>query len=129
MDTALAAYCSYRDADAGLAWLTAVGFTVVARQDGDDGRLVHAEARWGEAVLMIGTADSGYVTPPLVGTSTGSGCYLVVDDVDAVFDRAVLAGGTPVFPPEDAGWGARRARVLDLEGHEWSFGTYRPGGA
>ena len=24
-------------------------------------------------------------------------------------------------------WGSRRARVLDPQGHEWSFGSYEPG--
>ena len=29
--------------------------------------------------------------------------------------------------PEDTEWGTRRARLLDPEGQEWSFGTYAPG--
>jgi uncharacterized glyoxalase superfamily protein PhnB len=32
-----------------------------------------------------------------------------------------------VFPPEDTEWGTRRARLLDPEGGEWSFGSYAPG--
>jgi hypothetical protein len=38
------------------------------------------------------------------------------------------AGARVVYPPEDAEWGTHRYRVLDPEGYEWSFGTYRPGG-
>jgi hypothetical protein len=34
----LHAYLSYRDAPSALGWLQAVGFDVVARQDGDEGR-------------------------------------------------------------------------------------------
>jgi uncharacterized glyoxalase superfamily protein PhnB len=48
--------------------------------------------------------------------------------VDDHFERAVATGATVVFPPEDTEWGTRRYRVLDPEGNEWSFGSYRPGG-
>jgi uncharacterized glyoxalase superfamily protein PhnB len=61
--------------------------------------------------------------------SVGQGVYLVVDDVEATFARALDAGATVVFEPEDTEWGTRRARVLDPEGYEWSLGSYRPGAA
>lgn len=127
---ALAAYLSYRDAAAALAWLTAVGFDVVTRQDAADGTVVHAEVRLGDAVAMVAAADAAYVTPPLLGRSTGDGLYLWLPDaadVDDFHARALAAGATEVFAPEDTEWGTRRARVLDPEGKEWSAGTYRPG--
>jgi uncharacterized glyoxalase superfamily protein PhnB len=126
MTTELFAYLSYRDADRGLAWLSAVGFEVVTRQDDGDA-VAHAEVRLGSVVLMVASDLAGYETPPLRGPSTGGGLYLFVDDVDPIYERAIAAGATPVIPPESTEWGSRRARVLDPEGHEWSFGTYRPG--
>lgn len=130
-EAALHAYLSYRDAPAALTWLECVGFEVVARQDVDD-LVAHAEVRLGNAVVMVASADAHYVRPPLVGRSTGDGLYLWMEDaaaVDAWHRRAVAAGGQDIFPPEDTEWGTRRARVLDLEGKEWSAGTYRPGSA
>ncbi|GAA1654685.1 VOC family protein [Georgenia ruanii] len=124
------AYISYRDAPSALQWLQAIGFRVVTRNDGEDGRVLHAEVRRGDAALMIATADADYVTPPLIGESVGSGVYLCLRDpadVDAWHQRALAAGATPVIAPENTAWGTRRARVLDPEGHEWSAGTYRPG--
>jgi uncharacterized glyoxalase superfamily protein PhnB len=126
----LHAYLSYRDADAALAWLEAVGFEVVLRQPDADGGLAHAEVRRGDVALMLASADADYVTPPLLGRSTGDGLYLWMPEpttVDDFHERAVAAGGRSVFPPEDTEWGTRRARVLDPEGKEWSVGTYRPG--
>ncbi|HEX9226919.1 MAG TPA: hypothetical protein VF885_09765 [Arthrobacter sp.] len=41
--------------------------------------------------------------------------------------KALSGGGRAVIPPENTGWGTRRARVLDPEGQEWSAGTYEPG--
>jgi uncharacterized glyoxalase superfamily protein PhnB len=127
MASKLAPYLSYADAPAAIAWLEAIGFMVVVRQDGPDGRVLHSELRLDEAVVMLGSDDSNYVVAPLVGTSTGAGLYLVSDDVDRLYAAAILAGGAPVFPPEDTEWGARRARVLDPGGREWSFGSYEPG--
>ena len=123
----LHAYLSYADAPAALRWLEALGFEVVRRQDGEGGAVLHSEVRLGDVVLMVASNDAAYVRPPLVGRSTGQGLYLLVDDVDQLHARAVDAGGRTVFPPEDTEWGTRRARVLDPEGGEWSFGTYAPG--
>ena len=127
MASRLAPYLSYADAPAAIAWLEAIGFVVVVRQDAPDGRVTHSELRMDEAVVMLASDDSPYVVAPLVGTSTGAGLYIVTDDVDRRFADAIRAGGAAVFPPEDTEWGARRARVLDPGGREWSFGTYQPG--
>ncbi len=130
MGTRLAAYLSYRDAPAALDWLLALGFDVVRRTDADDGRVVHAEVRRDDVVLMVASDDADYQRPPLVGRSTGAGLYLVLDDratVDDLHRCGVEAGGRSVLGPEDTEWGARRARLLDPEGREWSFGTYAPG--
>jgi uncharacterized glyoxalase superfamily protein PhnB len=127
MEARLYAYLSYADAPAALDWLQEVGFDVVRRQDGANGTVVHAEARMGEAVVMLASSDAGYQRPPLVGQSTGQGLYLLVDDVDAFHRRAVAAGGISVIEPEDTPWGSRRSRVLDPQGQEWSAGTYQPG--
>jgi uncharacterized glyoxalase superfamily protein PhnB len=124
----LFAYLSYRDADAAIAWLEALGFETTTREAGDDGGVVHAELRLGDAVVMIAPADERYEIPKLIGRSTGQGLYLLVDDVSALHSAALGAGGQSVFALERTEWGTERARVLDLEGYEWSFGTHEPGG-
>ena len=129
MNPRLYAYLSYADAPGALRWFSDLGFTIVSRQDGAAGQVVHSEVRLGEVVLMISSNDAAYSRAPLIGRSTGRGLYLFVDDVDAYFDRALAAGATSVFKPEATEWGTRRARVLDPEGNEWSLGTYEPGGA
>jgi uncharacterized glyoxalase superfamily protein PhnB len=128
MSARLFGYLSYRDAPRALTWLSALGFETVRRQDDADGRVAHAETRLGDVVLMVSSFDADYETPRLVGRSTGRGLYLLVDNVDALYASAIDAGGESVFAPEDTEWGSRRARVLDPEGGEWSFGTYEPGG-
>jgi uncharacterized glyoxalase superfamily protein PhnB len=129
MNPRLYAYLSYADVPGALRWFSDLGFTIVSRQDGEAGQVVHSEVRLGDVVLMISSNDAAYSISPLVGRSTGRGLYLFVDDVDAYFDRALTAGAMSVFAPEATEWGTRRARVLDPEGNEWSFGTYEPGSA
>ncbi|MFE5911587.1 VOC family protein [Streptomyces wedmorensis] len=129
-EPSLYAYLSYIDPAAALDWLVAVGFEITTRQDGPDGIVTHAEARWGDIAVMIAAADAAYVIAPLRGVSSGSGLYLHLPepaDVDAWYGRAVHAGARRVIEPEDTAWGSRRARVLDPQGREWSAGTYRPG--
>ena len=127
MNTRLFAYLSYRDAPAAIDWLMACGFDTVRRIDGTDGSVVHAEMRLGEAVVIVSSNDIDYDHAVLVGQPSGHGIYLMVPDVDAVYARAVAAGATPVIEPEETEWTTRRARVLDPEGIEWSFGGYEPG--
>jgi uncharacterized glyoxalase superfamily protein PhnB len=118
-------YLSYRDAAAALTFMSrAFGATVTTRWD-EDGVVQHAEVMLGDGVLMIGTAD--HPATAVRDRSVGQGLYLVVDDVEGAFARAVDAGATVVFEPEDTEWGTRRARVLDAEGYEWSVGSYHPG--
>ena len=44
-----------------------------------------------------------------------------VDDVDAMYARAVAAGFTPEAAPRDAPWGERFFHLRDPDGHELSF--------
>lgn len=111
-------YLSYRDPRAAIAFLqTAFGLQPLFVVDGEDGGVVHAEMRFGNGVLMIGTDERQKGSP---------GLYLVVDDVDGHYQTAEAAGATIVYPPQDTEFGTRRYRARDPEGHEWSFGSYRP---
>lgn len=44
-----------------------------------------------------------------------------VDDVDAMYRRALAAGFTPETSPADASWGERYFHLRDPSGHELSF--------
>ena len=44
-----------------------------------------------------------------------------VDDVDAMYRRALAAGFTPSTSPRDAEWGERYFHLTDTDGHELSF--------
>ena len=52
--------------------------------------------------------------------------YVVVDEVDPLFERARDAGAEVVLEPTDQDYGSRDFTVRDPEGNLWSFGTYAP---
>ena len=113
---------SFRDADAMIAWLSAIGFAEHATYRDEQNQVVHAEWLWpGGGGIMFGADTNGTVHN--VG---GSAAYLVSDDPDAVFDRAVAAGATVLRQMADQDYGGRSGSVEDPEGNHWSFGSYQP---
>ncbi|MEL6259163.1 MAG: VOC family protein [Pseudomonadota bacterium] len=119
-------YFSYDDARSAMAFLEAAfGFETLAAYDGEDGKIMHGEMKRGDACLMLGTRATDAPSPP---APAPLGVYLAVDDVDALFARAIAAGAQEIWAPHDTEFGTRRARVKDPEGFEWSLGAYVPGG-
>lgn len=111
-------YLSYRDGHAAIAFLTeAFGLGLVQMAKAEDGSVLHAELAHGNGVIMMGTAELPKGSP---------GIYLVVPDVAAHYENATQAGAEIVYPPEKTEWGTERYRAKDVEGHEWTFGTYQP---
>jgi len=106
----------------------AFGFeeTAVYGDPGGTGNPVqHAQLSWplGGGVMLGSDRDTPDDKWPLrAGTF---GCYVVCDEPDALFKRAVDAGATVVQDLNDADYGSRGFTVKDPEGNLWSFGTYR----
>jgi uncharacterized glyoxalase superfamily protein PhnB len=116
----------YRDARVAIEWLErAFGFEPVNVYDGPDGSVVHAELRYGQGMIMIGSSEHG--EDGGFGDHTGQGwAYVVVDNADAHHDQARTAGAEIVRELEDQEYGSRDYSARDPEGNLWSFGTYRP---
>ncbi|MDG3007491.1 VOC family protein [Paludisphaera mucosa] len=93
---------------------------------GPDGQMVvgHAELKIGDSMVMLGMAcpEQGSVAPGGGGASVS--IHLYVPDVDAVFARAIEAGGTAAMPPTDMPWGDRFGKLVDPFGHHWSVATH-----
>ena len=116
-----------RGAAAAIAfYVKAFGAKELSRMPGPDGKLMHAELKIGDRILMLGdeSPEMGSPSPQTLG---GSAVALMhyVKDVDAVFARAVAAGAKPLFPPADMFWGDRYGQVVDPFGHRWSIATHK----
>jgi PhnB protein len=88
-------------------------------------KLGHAEIRIGDSVVMLADEfpDMGYLGPKSRGGATSS-LMIYVEDMDAVFARAVAEGATAERPPEDQFWGDRMGSLIDPFGHRWSIATH-----
>jgi uncharacterized glyoxalase superfamily protein PhnB len=99
--------------------------------EGPDGTIGHAELTLGGGMIMLGSGKDdeyarGFKGPDELGGIETRAVYIVVADVDAVYARAVAAGGRIVRPLQDTPYGSREFGVKDPEGHTWSVGTYDP---
>jgi uncharacterized glyoxalase superfamily protein PhnB len=116
---------SYDDAQAAIDFLVeAFGATRHAVYSGDDGTIQHAELRFGNGIVMLGSS-SGEM-PATRGRS--GGVYIVVADPDEHCARAREAGAEIVRELHDTEYGSRTYAAKDLEGNSWYFGTYQPFG-
>src|SRR5262245_38208828 len=89
-----------------------------------DEPLVHAEVRVGSGVVMLSDVDRVGESPfAMAGPVV---VYVVVDDPDALHDRAAAAGVEIVRGLTDQDYGSREFAARDPHGNVWSFGTYRP---
>jgi PhnB protein len=104
----------------------AFGARETERMPGPGGKLMHAEFRIGDSVVMLSDEVPGMTTkaPTSLGGATGS-LFLYVPDVDAAFKRAVEAGCTGLMPPTDMFWGDRFGKLRDPFGNEWGMATHK----
>lgn len=92
---------------------------------GPDGKIGHAEIQIGDSVIMIADEypEIGFLAPPSVG-GTPVTLLVYVEDVDAVFDKAIEAGATVVDPLKDHFYGDRSGQFDDPFGHRWNVASH-----
>jgi PhnB protein len=74
--------------------------------------IMHAKVQIGDSVIELGEAR--YPTQPLP-----TAIYLYVDDVDAIYEQALEAGGISMLAPTDQAYGDRSAWVKDPFDNVW----------
>jgi PhnB protein len=101
------------------------GATELMRFDGPNGTLAHAEIKIGNSPLMISDEwpDMGFRGPKSIGGSP-VGIMIYVEDADAMFAKAVAAGGTVTKPLQDQFYGDRSGSITDPWGHMWTIATH-----
>ena len=111
------------NAAAAIDWYKrALGAEELARSVGPDGKIMHAELKIGGSRLMVNDDVMGGKGPKAYGGSPAS-LWLYLDDCDALFNRAVAAGGKVAMPLADMFWGDRFGAINDPFGYRWSFAT------
>lgn len=123
----------YKDCEKAIKWLCdAFGFEKHLTVPSDAGTILHAQLVCGDSMIMLGSAherdEIGRLNSSpleLKGQNTAT-IYMIVDDADAHYKKALGKGAEIVFDVKDEDYGRRGYTCKDLEGHLWGFGTYNP---
>ena len=102
----------------------AFGATELVRLADPRGKVMHAEIRIGNATLMLADEfpEMGYRSPESLGGSPVL-LLLYVEDVDAIFAKAIAGGATETMAVADQFDGDRRGTLTDPFGHVWLLAT------
>lgn len=96
------------------------------RAIGPDGKVMHAEIRVGNSIVMLNDAMGGGKSARTLGGSP-VGLFVYVEDCDALYHRAVEAGAQvppgPMGALADQFWGDRCGTVVDPYGYMWTIAT------
>jgi len=120
-------YLIVRGGAAAIDYYTeAFGAKELFRFPAPDGKIGHAEIKIGDSPIMLADEypDMGYNGPQSVGGSPVS-LMIYVDDVDAVFSRAIESGGTVKEAVQDKFYGDRMGTLVDPFGHIWHVATHK----
>jgi len=120
-------YMTVRDAARAIEFYKqAFGAIEKGVMKGPGDKIVHAELRIGDSILMLGDEfpEMGALSPQSTG-GAGMGLHIYTEDVDTAFDRAVKAGASVEMPVTDMFWGDRYGKLADPFGHKWSIGTHK----
>ena len=113
----------------GIDWYKkALGAQAVTRAEGPDGKIMHAELRIGDSLIMMNDAMGGGKGAKAMGGSPAS-LWVYVEDCDALFNRAVDAGAQvapgPMGQLADQFWGDRSGTFTDPQGYRWTIATHK----
>ena len=89
------------------------------------GGVAHAELEFGNSVVMMGDECPSMEakSPQSIGGSPVM-IHIYVEDVDAVFKRAIAEGAKVLQPVDDKFYGDRSGSVTDPFGHLWGIATH-----
>jgi len=119
-------YLCVDGADAAIDFYrTVLGATERLRMPGPNGRIGHCELELGDSVIMLSDEhpEMGVAGPRTIG-GTPVTISVYVEDVDAVYQRAVEAGATSLRPLENQFYGDRSAQFEDPFGHRWNIASH-----
>jgi uncharacterized glyoxalase superfamily protein PhnB len=124
---ALVPYLVVSDASKLLDFLRdAFGAAEIMRVPRPGGGVQHAEVAIGDARVELADGTAEY-------PSRAGALHVYVPDADAVYARALAAGGESLYAPVDQPYGDREAGIRDPGGNAWFIATrlgaaYRPEG-
>ena len=94
------------------------GAELQARLTRTDETVMHAELRIGDSMIMVGGVNDEF-------SGFNGALYVYVPDCDAIYTKALAAGGTSLMEPTTMTHaGQRYGGVLDPTGNQWWIATH-----
>ncbi len=90
---------------------------------GPDGKIMHAEMQIGSSIVMMNDECMGQRSAASIGGSPIS-FYLYFENADAIFQKAIAAGGKAIMPVTEMFWGDKMGKFEDPFGVEWTVATH-----
>jgi len=113
----VSAYIMAKDGQGVIDFVATVFGATPERRIEHDGRIMHAEMRIDDSVIMLADAHGDW--PPVP-----TWLHLYVPDVDATYQKALAAGATSIQAPQQRqGDPDKRGGVADKWGNQWWIST------
>jgi PhnB protein len=96
----------------------AFGAVETFRMAREDGTIAHASVRIVDSMMEMAEPSGEWKAMP-------AGVHLYLPDADEVYRRAMAAGGTSLYEPQDMEYGDREGGVKDPSGNDWYIATHR----
>lgn len=116
-------YLAINGAAAAIDWYKkAFGAKELLREPTSDGKLMHAQIRIGDSIVMMSDVFPGAnaQAPDVLGNSPVT-LQVYVKNVDKLWQQAVDAGAKVTMPLDNQFWGERYGQLTDPFGHHWSL--------
>ena len=123
-NTAIAPMLSVRNGVRAIEFYKAAfGADELFRIDDESSGAVVARLSVGESEFWVAdeSPEHGNFSPESLGGGSVR-MVMIVEDPDAAFERAVIAGANVVWPVSNQPYGWRVGRIVDPFGHHWEIG-------
>ncbi|MGW7685066.1 VOC family protein [Kribbella sp. NPDC054772] len=120
----LTPFLAVSDGPKAVEFYTSVfGAEVISRQDMPDGKVAHAELKFGHSMLQMSDAMPQIGLRAPADGWVHSSLVHYVPDVDATYAKALEAGATSVEEVQTFMTGDRFGTIIDPFGHRWAIMT------
>jgi uncharacterized glyoxalase superfamily protein PhnB len=114
-------YFSVRDAHGLVDFLKQAFDGIAEVHTMPDGSILNAQVQVGTSMVLIGQAPKDRPAEMLMPAML----YMYVEDVDAVYRRAIAAGSESIIEPRDQFYGDRVGAIRDPAGNQWWIATHK----
>ncbi|WP_406864639.1 VOC family protein [Streptomyces sp. HUAS MG47] len=106
-------------------YVSVLGAEEKTRMPAPGGKIGHAEIALGNSIVMLADEypDMDFRSPKAIG-GTPLMLHAYVEDVDAVFAKALAQGARELRPVRDEFYGDRVGQFEDPFGHRWSVASH-----